>query len=50
METTEQFPQRLGNLAKEREIPTFPQPIIFVSQEEDEEEEDDVTTCVTHES
>ena len=28
METTERFPQRLGNLAGEREIPTFPPPII----------------------
>ena len=33
---------------KEREIPTFPQPITLGSQEDDEEEEEDVTTCVTH--
>jgi hypothetical protein len=30
MEITKRFPQALGNLAGEREIPTFPQPIIFV--------------------
>jgi len=33
MEITKRFPQPLGNLAQEREIPTFPQPIIFVSEE-----------------
>jgi hypothetical protein len=33
MEITKRFPQELGNLAGEREIPTFPQPIIFVSDE-----------------
>jgi hypothetical protein len=31
MEITKRFPQELGNLAAEREIPAFPQPIIFVS-------------------
>jgi hypothetical protein len=31
MEITKRFPQELGNLPGEREIPTFPQPIIFVS-------------------
>jgi hypothetical protein len=30
MEITKRFPQALGNLAEEREIPTFPQPIIVV--------------------
>jgi hypothetical protein len=30
MEITKRFPQELGNLAGEREIPTFPQPIIVV--------------------
>jgi hypothetical protein len=34
VEITKRFPQELGNLAGEREIPTFPQPIIFVSDEE----------------
>jgi hypothetical protein len=33
MEITKRFPQQLGNLAGEREIPTFPQPIMFVSNE-----------------
>jgi anaerobic ribonucleoside-triphosphate reductase len=33
MEITKRFPQELGHLAEEREIATFPQPIIFVSDE-----------------
>jgi hypothetical protein len=33
VEITKRFPQGLGNLAGKREIPTFPQPIIFVSEE-----------------
>jgi hypothetical protein len=33
MEITHRFPQPLGNLAGEREIPTFPQPIIVVCNE-----------------
>ena len=41
MEIPKRFPQELGNLAREREIPTFPQPIISVSQEEAEEEDDE---------
>jgi hypothetical protein len=31
------FPQRLGNLAQKREIPTFPQPILVSQKGEDEE-------------
>ena len=34
METTERFPQRLGNLAAEREIPTFPPPTLVCQNEE----------------
>jgi hypothetical protein len=35
METTERFPQGFGNLAGEREIPTFPQRILFFGQEDE---------------
>jgi hypothetical protein len=31
MEITERFPQELGNLAEEREIPTFPQRLVLKS-------------------
>jgi len=30
---TERRPPRLGNLAAAREIPTFPQPLLFLDQE-----------------
>jgi hypothetical protein len=33
MEITKRFPQQLGNLAQNARFPTFPQPIIFVSDE-----------------
>jgi hypothetical protein len=33
MEITKRFPQELGNLAEEREIPTFPQADFFSFQE-----------------
>jgi hypothetical protein len=36
MEITKRFPHALGNLAEDREIPTFPQPIIVVSDKKDD--------------
>jgi hypothetical protein len=39
VEITNRFPQELGNLAGEREIPTFPQPIILVADEKRRPEE-----------
>jgi len=36
MEITKRFPQELGNLAGEREIPTFPQPILRGIEEREE--------------
>jgi hypothetical protein len=36
MEITKRFPPALGNLAEEREIPTFPQPIIVVSDKKED--------------
>ena len=48
METTERFPQRLGNLAQNARFPHSHSRSLFVSQEEDEEDED--ARCVTHDS
>ena len=45
MEITKRFPQALGNLADEREIPTFPQPIIVVP---DKEEDRKIQSRLTH--
>ena len=49
-EITERFPQALGNLAGEREIPTFPQPIIVVSNEKRRQKNEryDVHPRLTH--
>ncbi len=47
METTKRFPQELGNLAGEREIPTFPQPILVSVKKKKKRKNERGTTAAT---